>query len=79
MEKKSTLNLRVDPDVKKDAETVLKKLGIPMSVAIDMYLYQIVLTGGIPFSVTLPKTSGNVGADRMTCAEAAPADQRKTI
>ena len=41
MEKTATLNLRVNPTVKKNAESVLNKLGIPMSTAIDMYLTQI--------------------------------------
>ena len=55
MEKTATLNLRVNPTVKERAEKVLSQLGVPMSTAIDMYLNQISLTGGIPFSVSLPK------------------------
>ena len=51
MEKTATLNLRVNPVTKDRAEAVLTKLGIPMSTAIDMYLNQISLTGGIPFAV----------------------------
>ena len=47
MEKTATLNLRVNPTVKERAEAVLSKLGVPMSTAIDMYLNQISLTGGI--------------------------------
>ena len=54
MEKTMTLNLRVNPTVKQQAEDVLKQLGIPMATAIDMYLRQITLTGGIPFSLSLP-------------------------
>lgn len=69
MEKTSTLNLRVDPVVKKNAEKVLGQLGIPMSTAIDMYLYQISLTGGIPFAVSLPKAPADVNADYMTVSK----------
>ena len=58
MEKTATLNLRVNPISKQRAEAVLKQLGIPMSVAMDMYLNQIALVGGIPFTVTLPKVPG---------------------
>ena len=54
MEKATTLNVRVNPMVKARAEEVLSKLGVPMSTAINMYLNQISLTGGIPFAVTLP-------------------------
>ncbi len=53
--KTATLNCRVNPDAKQQAEAILSKLGISMSTAIDMYLQQINLVGGIPFSVTLSK------------------------
>ncbi len=69
MEKTATLNIRVNPTVKHNAEEILAKLGIPMSTAIDMYLNQISLTGGIPFAVTLPKVPDSVNADRMTDEE----------
>lgn len=69
MEKSATLNLRVNPSVKQRAEEVLSQLGIPMSTAIDMYLNQISLTGGIPFPVTLPKASASVNADIMNVDE----------
>lgn len=49
MEKSATLNLRVNPTLKADAETILTRLGIPMSTAVDMFLNQVVLVGGIPF------------------------------
>lgn len=66
MEKSVTMNLRVNPVVKQQAEDVLKQLGIPMATAIDMYLRQIKLTGGIPFSVSLPKAPASVDADQMS-------------
>lgn len=69
MEKTTTLNLRVNPDVKRKAEGVLSQLGIPMSTAIDIYLKQISMTGGIPFAVTLPKAPASIHADFMTKEE----------
>ena len=69
MEKTATLNLRVNPTVKQRAEDVLSRLGIPMSTAIDMYLNQISLTGGIPFAVTLPKAPQSINADLMSTEE----------
>lgn len=69
MEKTATLNLRVNPSVKERAENVLSQLGIPMSTAIDMYLKQISLVGGIPFSVVLPKAPASVNADLMSKEE----------
>ncbi|MCM1494271.1 MAG: type II toxin-antitoxin system RelB/DinJ family antitoxin [Bacteroides sp.] len=69
MEKTATLNLRVNPVVKQQAEDVLSRLGIPMSTAIDIYLNQISLTGGIPFAVTLPMVPRSVNMDLMTNEE----------
>ncbi len=66
MEKSATLNLRVNPTLKQDAESVLSRLGIPMATAVDMYLNQIVLVGGIPFSVTLPSAPGSMDATAMS-------------
>lgn len=56
----------MNPDVKKRAEEVLSQLGIPMSTAIDIYLKQTSMTGGIPFPAALPKAPASVNADLMT-------------
>lgn len=69
MGKTATLNLRVNPDVKENAESVLAQLGIPMATAIDMYLKQISLVGGIPFAVVLPKTASTVNTELMSVEE----------
>lgn len=69
MGKTATLNLSVNPDVKEKAESVLAQLGIPMATAIDMYLKQISLVGGIPFSVVLPKTASTVNTELMSVEE----------
>jgi len=45
---------RVEPDVKEQAESILAQLGVPVSVVINMLYKQIIVTRGIPFSVTLP-------------------------
>lgn len=69
MQKSATLNLRVDPEVKSSAETVLSQLGLSMSTAVDMFLRQVSLTGGIPFKVSLPESPRQLDVDRMTDAE----------
>ena len=66
MEKTATMNIRVDPTVKQQAEAVLKQLGIPMATAVDIFLRQITMTGGLPFSVSLPKAPPELDADHMT-------------
>lgn len=65
MEKSATLNIRINPEVKKSAEAVLFQLGVPMATAIDMFLKQVTLTGGIPFAITLPKMPDSISADLM--------------
>lgn len=66
MEKTATLNLRVNPTLKTNAEIILTKLGIPMSTAVDMFLNQVVLVGGIPFPVTIPKPPADIDISQMT-------------
>ena len=69
MEKSTTLNLRVNPTLKKDAESVLGRLGVPMSTAVDMFLNQVVLTGSIPFAITLPSAPDSVDMTKMSTDE----------
>jgi DNA-damage-inducible protein J len=54
MSKSTNLYIRVEPDDKENAETILAQLGIPMSNAVGMFLKQVILHRGMPFSVTLP-------------------------
>ena len=54
MSKSTNLYVRVEPEVKENAETILTQLGIPMSNAVSMFLKQVILRRGIPFDVTLP-------------------------
>ena len=69
MEKTTTMNLRVNPAVKQQAEDVLKQLGVPMATAVDMFLRQIAMTGSIPFAIALPKAPDSVNADKMTAIQ----------
>ena len=66
MEKNATLNIRINPEVKKTAESVLSQLGVPMATAIDIFLKQVALTGSIPFAVALPKAPARVNADMIS-------------
>ena len=54
MAKTETLHIRVNETVKKNAEKTLETLGISISEAINMFLCQVQLKGGLPFEVTLP-------------------------
>jgi len=47
----------------------MKQLGIPMATAIDMYLRQISLTGGISIAASPPKVPAALNADNVTAVE----------
>lgn len=49
------LNLRVDADLKEEADSIFSELGVSTSTAITMFLKSVVRYGGIPFSLRLPK------------------------
>ena len=63
----ANVNVRVEPDVKKQAEDILDKLGVSASAFINMTYRQVIMKRGIPFSVELP--SGIKTHDTMTDAE----------
>ncbi len=69
MEKNVTLNLKINPTLKHNAESVLEKFDIPMSTTVEMFLNQVILVGGIPFSVTIPNTPESIDGTRMTREE----------
>ena len=54
MSKSSNLNVRLDPVVKEQAESILTQLGMPMASAVSIFLQQVVLQNGLPFEVKLP-------------------------
>ena len=54
--KTANVNARIDLNVKTQAEAILSRLGLPRSVAIDAFYRQIIIHGGIPFSLTIPES-----------------------
>lgn len=49
--------VRIDADVKQEATALFSQLGLDMSSAVNMFLHQCILRGGLPFSVEMPKYS----------------------
>ena len=52
--KSANLFVRLEPDVKEEAEKILDILGISASSAIDIFYRQIILKRGLPFDVKIP-------------------------
>jgi len=57
----TNISIRIDEDVKKDAETLFSKLGLTLSAATNIFYRQAVRSQGIPFilSVIEPQTQTN--------------------
>jgi DNA-damage-inducible protein J len=51
----SRLSIRIDGNTKKKADTVFRKLGLTMSMGINIYLNRVAQQQGIPFSLILPQ------------------------
>lgn len=52
--KTETLNARIEPALKANAERILKKIGLSNAEAIRLFYTQICLNKGLPFSVNIP-------------------------
>ena len=51
--KSANVTARIQPDIKEQAEAILAKLGIPVSVFIDMAYRQVIIKEGVPFSLSV--------------------------
>ncbi|MBQ4428624.1 MAG: type II toxin-antitoxin system RelB/DinJ family antitoxin [Clostridia bacterium] len=49
--------VRIDADIKAAATELFSNLGLDMSGAVNLFLHQCVLRGGLPFAVELPNYS----------------------
>ena len=54
MGKTTLLSAPIDPTLKRNAELILKKLGLTPVQAITLFYRQIELERGLPFSVRIP-------------------------
>lgn len=54
MAKTAMITARVEPELKANAEKILKRLGISTTEAISLFLSQIRLQKGLPFEVKIP-------------------------
>ena len=54
MAKTDTIHMRISPEVKSEADSILSRLGITTADAINIFLNQVILLGGLPFEVRLP-------------------------
>jgi len=61
----TNLNIRVDEEVKRKAESIFNELGLNMSTAMNMFLRYSIRYGGIPFDlrIEIPNEETQVAID----------------
>ena len=52
--------IRIDADTKQQATVLFSQLGIDMSSAVNRFLHQCVMRGGLPFAVEVPQYNQSV-------------------
>ena len=55
MPKTANINLRIEPDIKAQAEAVFSSLGITVTDAITVFLHASIMEGGFPFQPKQPR------------------------
>ena len=50
----ASIFVRIDSNVKKEAENILRQLGVTPSSLITMLYHSVINTGGVPFDIRLP-------------------------
>lgn len=51
--KNTSMNIRMDRDVKEKSQIIFKNLGMDTTTAVNIFLRQVIRTNGIPFKVVL--------------------------
>ena len=62
MTQTTTIHVRIDEDVKRDAEVMLDKLGMNFSTAVNMFFRQLIMDEAFPFHPKIKRR-------RLTTAE----------
>lgn len=62
MAKTATINMRVSPEIKADAESIFSSLGMTLTEAINVFLHKSVMEGGLPFEVRQPRYNAETEA-----------------
>ena len=52
--------IRIDANTKRQATVLFSQLGIDMSSAVNLFLHQCVMRGGLPFAVEVPQYNQSV-------------------
>ena len=59
--KRANVTAYVQPEIKQRAEDILEQLEMPVSVLINTLYRQIIMRGGVPYPLTIPKLPAKDG------------------
>jgi DNA-damage-inducible protein J len=62
MAKTANLNIRIDPETKKGAERLFSGFGITVTDAVNIFLRQSLMVGGLPFAMKIPRYNAETEA-----------------
>jgi len=62
MAKSANLNIRIDPETKQNVELLFKNFGITVSDAVNIFLHQSLMVGGLPFEMRQPRYNAETEA-----------------
>ncbi len=76
MRKSATVRTRIEPGLKKEAESLLSQVGLSPSQAITLFYRQVALRRGLPFDVVVPNATTrrvfeetDAGKDLIVCSD----------
>ncbi|MCL2084551.1 MAG: type II toxin-antitoxin system RelB/DinJ family antitoxin [Oscillospiraceae bacterium] len=55
MAKTANINIRIDPEVKSTVDGIFSHFGITVADAVNIFLHKVMIVGGMPFDMTLPR------------------------
>ena len=71
MNKAATINARIEPNLKQQAEAILHGVGLSTAEAIRIFYTQICLKKGLPFKVRLPSAETRAAMNELESGKGA--------
>ncbi len=71
MAKTANINIRIEPEIKAQAEALFSSFGISVSDAVNIFLRKALMDGGIPFAVKTPRFNAETEAAMAEAREIA--------
>ena len=63
MSKTALITIRIEPEIKAEAEKLYASFGLNLSDAVNMFIHQSLLVKGLPFELKIPEFKGEFSLD----------------